>query len=75
MIDNYKSQMLIKLEDNKNLEDSINQFLNDPLSIDVKNVIDVLGTNVKIYFQGEYKPLFFVNDKDEIGLVLPVKKY
>lgn len=41
----------------------------------VKNVIDVLGTNVKIYFQGEYKPLFFVNDKDEIGLVLPVKKY
>lgn len=41
----------------------------------VKNVIDVLGTNVKIYFQGEYKPLFFVNDKDEIGLVVPVKKY
>ena len=41
----------------------------------VKNVIDVLGTNVKIYFQGEYKPLFFVNDRDEIGLVLPVKKY
>ena len=41
----------------------------------VKNVIDVLGTNVKIYFQGEYKPLFFVNDKNEIGLVLPIKKY
>ena len=41
----------------------------------VKNVIDVLGTNVKIYYQGEYRPLFFVNDKDEIGLVLPVKKY
>ena len=41
----------------------------------VKNVIDVLGTNVKIYFQGELKPLFFVNDKDEIGLVLPIKKY
>ena len=41
----------------------------------VKNVIDVLGKNVKIYFQGEYKSLFFVNDKDEIGLVLPVKKY
>ena len=41
----------------------------------VKNVIDVLGTNVKIYFQGELRPLFFVNDKDEIGLVLPVKKY
>ena len=41
----------------------------------VKNVIDVLGTNVKIYFQGELKPLYFVNDKDEIGLVLPIKKY
>lgn len=41
----------------------------------VKNVIDVLGTNVKIYFQGELRPLFFVNDKDEIGLVLPIKKY
>ena len=41
----------------------------------VKNVINVLGTNVKIYYQGEYRPLFFVNDKDEIGLVLPVKKY
>lgn len=41
----------------------------------VKNVIDVLGTNVKIYFQGELRPLFIVNDKDEIGLVLPVKKY
>jgi len=41
----------------------------------VKNVIDVLGSNVKIYYQGEYRPLFFVNDKDEIGLVLPVKKY
>lgn len=41
----------------------------------VKNVIDVIGTNIKIYYQGENRPLFFVNDKDEIGLVLPVKKY
>ena len=41
----------------------------------VKNVIDVLGTNVKIYYQGEYKPLFFVNDKDELGLVLPCRTY
>ena len=41
----------------------------------VKNIIDVLGKNVKIYYQGELRPLFFVNDKDEIGLVLPVKKY
>lgn len=41
----------------------------------VKNVIDVLGTNIKIYYQGEDQPLFFVNDKEEIGLVLPVRKY
>lgn len=41
----------------------------------VKNIVDVLGKNLKIYYQGELKPLFFVNDKDEIGLVLPVKKY
>lgn len=41
----------------------------------VKNIVDVLGKNFKIYYQGEYKPLFFVNDKEEIGLVLPVKTY
>lgn len=41
----------------------------------VKNVIDVLGKNVKIYYQGENRPLFFVNDKYEIGLVIPCKKY
>jgi hypothetical protein len=42
----------------------------------VKNVIDVLGVeNTKIYFQGENKPLYFENDRNEIGLVLPVKKY
>lgn len=42
----------------------------------LKNVIDVLGAeNTKIYFQGENKPLYFENDKDEIGLVLPCKIY
>lgn len=41
----------------------------------VKNIVDVLGKDLKIYYQGEYKPLFFVNDKEEIGLVLPVKTY
>lgn len=42
----------------------------------LKNVIDVLGAeNTKIYFQGENKPLYFENDKDEIGLVLPCRKY
>lgn len=42
----------------------------------VKNVVEVLGAeNTKIYFQGDNKPLFFENDKNEIGLVLPIKKY
>lgn len=41
----------------------------------IKNIIDVLGKDVKLYDQGINRPLFFVNDKDEIGLVLPVKKY
>ena len=41
----------------------------------LKNVIDVLGKDSKVYFQNEYSPLVFVNDKDEIGLVLPIKKY
>lgn len=41
----------------------------------VKNIVDVLGKDLKLYYQGEFKPLFFVNDKNEIGLVLPIKKY
>ena len=41
----------------------------------VKNVVDILGKDLKIYYQGENRPLFFVNDKDEIGLVLPIRKY
>ena len=42
----------------------------------VKNVIDVLGAeNTKVYFQGENRPLYFENDKNEIGMVLPIKKY
>ena len=41
----------------------------------VKNVIDVLGKECKVYFQGEYRPLFFENNDGEIGLVLPVRTY
>jgi len=41
----------------------------------VKDIVDVLGKDLKIYYQGENRPLFFVNDKDEIGLVLPIRKY
>lgn len=41
----------------------------------VKNIVDVLGKDLKIYYQGENRPLFFVNDKYEIGLVLSLRKY
>lgn len=41
----------------------------------IKNVVDVLGKDFKIYYQGENRPLFFVNKENEIGLVLPVRKY
>lgn len=41
----------------------------------VKNVIDVIGKECKIYFQGINKPLYFVNDNEEIGIVLPIRKY
>lgn len=41
----------------------------------VKNIIDVLGKDVRLYDQGINRPLFIVNNKDEIGLVLPVRKY
>lgn len=41
----------------------------------VKNVIDVIGIDCKIYFQGDLKPLYFVNKNEEIGIVLPVRKF
>ena len=41
----------------------------------VKNIVDVLGKDLKLYYKGELKPLFLVNGKNEIGLVLPIKKY
>ena len=40
----------------------------------IKNIIDVLGKDVKLYDQGINRPLFFVNKENEIGLVLPVRK-
>ena len=42
----------------------------------LKNVIDVLGTNITTYIpKDDYRPIYLVNDKNEIGLVLPIKKY
>ena len=39
----------------------------------LKNIIDILGTNVKVYYQGNLRPLFFENENKEIGLVLPCR--
>lgn len=42
----------------------------------LKNIIDVLGTNLTAYQHEDLtRPLFFTNDKDEIGLVLGVRKH
>lgn len=39
----------------------------------LKEVIDVLGTDLRVYNMGNSKPLYFVNDKEEIALILPIK--
>lgn len=42
----------------------------------IKNIIDVLGTDTTLYTpKNEYRPLYIVNSKNEIGLVLPVRKF
>lgn len=41
----------------------------------LKNMIDILGTNVKVYYQGDLRPLYFINESDEVGLVLPCRKF
>lgn len=43
----------------------------------LKDIIDVLGTDITVYqsCDDEYRPLYLVNDKNEIGLVLGIKKY
>jgi hypothetical protein len=42
----------------------------------IKNVIDVLGKDTKVYIsKNDYKPMYIENEKGELGLVLPVKKY
>lgn len=42
----------------------------------IKNIIDVLGTDTTLYVpKNDYRPLYIVNSKNEIGLVLPVRKF
>ena len=73
MIDMNNLTSFIKLHKNDKELYEINGCFYNPQYL--KNIIDVLGTDTKIYFQGELKPLFFENSKNEIGLVLPIKKY
>ena len=43
----------------------------------LKNVIDVLGTDLTIYLSNdnENRPIYFENKNGELGLVVPIKKY
>ena len=42
----------------------------------IKNIIDVLGKDTTLYVpKNEYKPLYIINKENEIGLVLPVRKF
>lgn len=42
----------------------------------IKNIIDVLGTDTTLYTpKNEYRPLYIVNKENEIGLVLPCRKF
>ena len=42
----------------------------------LKNVIDVLGTNLTIYQSQETcRPLYLINENNELGIVLPIRKY
>lgn len=50
-----------------------NQYYN---IIYLKNVIDVLGTDLTIYQSKDYfRPMYLVNKDNEIGLVLGIRKY
>lgn len=41
----------------------------------IKNIVDVLGTDYKLYYKNNVSPLYFENSDGEIGLVLPCRKF
>ena len=41
----------------------------------LKDIIDVIGKEAKLYTRGGITPLYFINDKKEIGLALPIRNY
>lgn len=41
----------------------------------LKNVLQVLGSDVEVYIQGDNRPTIITNKENEIGLVLPIRIY
>ena len=42
----------------------------------LKNIVDVLGTNIEVYVpKDNYRPLYFKNENNEMGILLPIKVY
>ncbi len=61
----------------KNAEDELYDIKGQLFNIIyLKNIIDVLGADTEVWLsKNDYRPLFVVNKNDEVGLVLPCKKY
>lgn len=61
----------------KNAKDELYQIENKFYNIIfIKNVIDVLGTDTTAYIiEDEIRPMFIENKENELGIILPVKKY
>lgn len=53
-------------------------YIDDNVIVDIvyiKDIIDVLGKDVKCYVRkdNKYKPIYFINERNEMGLICPVK--
>ena len=63
---------------NKNAEKELYKIEEQYFNIKyLKNVIDVLGTDLTIYLSNDNvnRPIYFENKKGELGLVVPIRKY
>lgn len=53
-------------------------YIDDNVIVDIvyiKDIIDILGKDVKCYVRkdNKYKPIYFINERNEMGLICPVK--
>lgn len=53
-------------------------YINDNVIVDIvyiKDIIDILGKDVKCYVRKDNtsKPIYFINERNEMGLICPVK--